>query len=172
MNLAPTSPDIGIQPHGHTARVINREASTALALGDVVCTSFGHGSVTYPATTIAEARLTPFAGVVRASGTGTGTKGYIGVVVDLGNSSGAAGTEVVVQFGGIVNAKVTATTAAVAFGAVLGIDDTAGEGFGNAAGATSTFPAAISLNTTNVAIGATSIVPCLVSHDLWYGADI
>ena len=172
MLLAPTSGDIGIQPHGHTARVINRESSTALAIGDVVCTSFGHTSATYPATTIAETRLTPFAGVVRASGTGTGTKGYIGVVVDLGNSAGAAGTEVVVQFGGIVNAKVTANTAAIDFGAVLGIDDTAGEGFGNAAGATSTYPAAISLNTTQITAGTTSTVPCLVAHDLWYGANI
>lgn len=171
MLLAPTSGDIGVQPHGHTARVINRSGG-ALVVGDVVVTSFAHSGVVYPATTTAETRLTPFSNVVKADGNASPiTKGYLGAVVDLGSANGANNTEVVVQFGGIVNAKVTATTAAIAFGENLGVSDGAGA-FGNAAATTSSYPAAVSLNTTNISIGATTIVPVLVVHDIWFGADI
>lgn len=169
MILAPTSGDIGVQPHGQVARVINRSGG-ALAVGDVVITSFAHASVTYPATTIAEGRLTPFSSVVKADGS-PALKGYLGAVVDVGNFAGADGTEVIVQFGGIVNAKVTAATAAIAFGANLGVTD-AGGTFGNADTTASTYPAAVSLNTTSIAIGATATVPVLVVHDIWFGADI
>jgi len=165
MFLAPTSGDIGVQPHGHTARVINRSGG-ALVVGDLVVTSFAHASVTYPATTIAQARLTPFANVVKADGSPV-TLGFLGAVVDVGSSSGANGTEVVVQFGGVCKVKTTAT-AAVSIGSVLGPSDTAGE-LTTGASTTSTYPAAISLQAL---ASGTAVIDVLLLSDLWFGADI
>ena len=142
MMLAPTNGPLGIQPHGHVARMINRH-SAALAVGDVVITSFAHSGVVFPATTVAQQSLTPFANVILAEGDQSAQRGYIGVVVDLGSESGAAGTEVMVQFGGIVRAKVTAT-ATVSIGTNLGVHDSNG-GFDTGGVAASTVPAAISL---------------------------
>lgn len=167
MILAPTNGPVGVQPHGHTARVINKAAS-ALAVGDVVVTSFAHSNAVYPATTVAQQSLTPFACVVLADGN-TSTPGYIGVVTELGSESGAVDSEVVVQFGGVVAAKVTATTANVVMGTVLSISDGAGA-FGNPAAATSTYPAAISLG--SVTAGNTTTVNVLVGSGLWFYADV
>lgn len=166
MLLAPTSGDVGIQPHGHVARVINRSGG-AVAIGDLVVTSFDHGSVVYPATTTAETRLTPFSSVKLADGSPV-TKGYLGAVVDLGSANGANGTEVVVQFGGIVKCKAT-STAAISIGSTLGVSDNAG-GLDTAAGTTSTYPAAVALE----ALGATStaVINVLLVHDIWFGSDI
>jgi hypothetical protein len=147
--------------------MVNR-AAAALAIGDVVVTSFAHTSAVYPATTVAQQSLTPFACVVLADGN-TSTPGYIGVVVDLGSEAGAIGTEVTVQFGGIVAAKVTATSAAVVMGTVLSISDGAGA-FGNAAAATSTYPAAISLG--GVDSGSTGTINVLVNSGIWFYADV
>jgi hypothetical protein len=167
MLFAPTAGPVGIQPHGHTARMVNKTAA-ALALGDVVVTSFTHTNAVYPPTTVAQQNLSPFACVIKADGN-SATPGYIGVVTELGSENGAAGSEVLVQFGGVASAFVTATTAAVAFGDAVGISDGAGA-FGNAAAATSTYPAAIALGT--VAIGATTKINVLMAHDIWYYADI
>lgn len=167
MLLAPTSGDIGVQPHGHTARVINRSGG-ALAIGDLVVTSFAHASVVYPATTTAETRLTPFSSVVKADGNASPvTKGYLGAVVDLGSVSGANGTEVVVQFGGIVKCKATAT-AAISIGTNLGVSDTAGE-LDTGGAATSTYPAAVALEAK---ASGTGVINVLLTHDIWFGADI
>lgn len=165
MLLAPTSGDIGVQPHGHTARVINRSGG-AVVIGDLVVTSFGHGSVVYPATTTAETRLTPFSSVVLADGSPV-TKGYLGAVVDLGSANGANGTEVVVQFGGIVKAKATAT-AAISIGTSLGVSDTAG-GLDTGGAATSTYPAAVALEAK---ASGTGVINVLLTHDIWFGADV
>ncbi len=142
MILAPTSGPLGIQPHGHVARMVNRHSAT-LAVGDVVITSFAHSGVVFPATTVAQQSLTPFSNVILAEGDQTAQRGYIGVVADLGSEAGAVGTEVLVQFGGIARAKVTAT-ATVSIGTSLGVHDSNG-GFDTGGVATSTVPAAISL---------------------------
>jgi len=165
MLLAPTSGDIGVQPHGQTARVINRSGG-ALAIGDLVVTSFAHASVVYPATTTAETRLTPFSSVVLADGSPV-AKGYLGAVVDLGSANGANGTEVVVQFGGIVKAKATAT-AAISIGTSLGVSDTAG-GLDTGGAATSTYPAAVALEAK---ASGTAVINVLLTHDIWFGADV
>lgn len=165
MLLAPTSGDVGIQPHGHVARVINRSGG-AVAIGDLVVTSFAHGSVVYPATTTAETRLTPFSSVTLADGSPV-TKGYLGAVVDLGSANGANGTEVVVQFGGIVKAKATAT-AAISIGTALGVSDTAG-GLDTGGAATSTYPAAVALEAK---ASGTGVINVLLTHDIWFGADV
>lgn len=165
MLLAPTSGDVGVQPHGHTARVINR-SGVALAIGDLVVTSFAHANVVYPATTTAETRLTPFSSVVKADGNPI-TKGYLGAVVDLGSTSGANGTEVVVQFGGIVKCKATAT-AAISIGTNLGVSDTAGE-LDTGGAATSTYPAALALEAKT---NGTGVINVLLSHGIWFGADV
>ena len=165
MLLAPTSGDIGVQPHGHTARVINRSGG-ALAIGDLVVTSFAHASVVYPATTTAETRLTPFSSVVKADGSPV-TKGYLGAVVDVGSAGGANGTEVVVQFGGIVKCKATAT-AAIIIGTGLGVSDTAGE-LDTGGSAASTYPAAVALEAKS---SGTGVINVLLAHDIWFGADV
>lgn len=165
MLLAPTSGDIGVQPHGHVARVINRSGG-ALAIGDLVVTSFAHASVVYPATTTAETRLTPFSSVKLADGSPV-TNGYLGAVVDLGSANGANGTEVVVQFGGIVKAKATAT-AAISIGTALGVSDTAG-GLDTGGAATSTYPAAVALEAK---ASGTAVINVLLTHDIWFGADV
>lgn len=142
MILAPTSGPIGIQPHGHVARMINRH-SAALALGDVVISSFNHTSAVYPPTTVAEQALSPFACVKLADGDAAATNGngahaqagYLGVVVDLGSESGAAGTEVLVQFGGICKASVNPDTNNAVLGSKLFVSDTAGQ-LTNAGGST------------------------------------
>jgi hypothetical protein len=167
MFLAPTSGDIGVQPHGHTARVINRSGG-ALVVGDLVVTSFAHASVTYPATTIAQARLTPFANVVKADGNAS-TPGYLGAVVDVGSSSGANNTEVVVQFGGAAKVKTTAT-GAVAIGSVLGIADASGALIDSTGAATSTYPAGIALQALGA--GNTAVIDVLLPSDIWLYADI
>lgn len=161
MFLAPTSGPIGIQPSGVQALMINKMASTALTVGDVVCASFNHSGAVWPPDStdpqsITNLRLSPFSCVVLADGDdATLNRGYFGVVIGLGQNSGAAGTEVVVQFGGVVYAKVLATTAAIVFGERLFLDDTAGR-FGNAAGSTlPDTPVAIALNA--VAVGTSTI---------------
>jgi hypothetical protein len=114
--------------------------SGALALGDVVITSFNHTSAAYSAAPASDAalRLSPFACVKKAEGdvgatSGNGAHaqaGYIGVVVGLGNFTGASNTEIDVQFGGICAAKVFANTNNVVLGSKLFLSDTAGR-FGN-----------------------------------------
>lgn len=167
MLLAPTSGDIGVQPHGHVARVINRSGG-AVVIGDLVVTSFGHGSVVYPATTTAETRLTPFSSVTLADGSPV-TNGYLGAVVDLGSANGANGTEVVVQFGGIVKAKATATSA-ISIGSPLGVSNTAGGLQCDSASAfASTYPAAVALEAK---ASGTGVINVLLAHDIWFGADV
>ena len=139
MILAPTSGPIGIWPHGHVARMVNRSGG-ALVLGDVVITSFNHTSAAYSAAPVDDAalRLSPFASVKKADGdadasAGNGAHaqaGYIGVVVGLGSFSGADATEVDVQFGGICSATVAANTNNVVVGSKLFLSNTAGR-FGN-----------------------------------------
>lgn len=165
MLFAPTNSDIGVQTHAQVARVINRSGG-ALAIGDLVVTSYAHSGVVYPATTIAETRLTPFANVVKADGSPV-TAGYLGAVVDLGSSSGANNTEVVVQFGGVCKVK-TKATAAVSIGSVLGCSDDAGE-LTTAASTASSYPAAVALQAL---ASGTSVINVLLVHDMWFGADI
>ena len=167
MILAPTSGPVGIQPHGHISRMVNKH-SAALAIGDVVVTSFAHTNAVFPATTVAQQSLTPFSCVIHADGNSS-TPGFIGVVIDLGSENGQIDSEVVVQFGGTVRAKVTATTANVVMGTVLSIGD-AGGVFGNPAAATSNYPAAISLG--SVTAGSTGTIEVLVNSALWYYADV
>jgi hypothetical protein len=144
------------------------KTSAALALGDVVVTSFAHTNAVYPPTTVAQQSLSPFACVIKPDGN-SATAGYIGVVVELGSESGAAGSEVLVQFGGIASAFVTATSNAINMGDALGVSD-AGGAFGNAAAATSTFPAAISLSA--VSSGTTTKVNVLMADNIWMFGDI
>ena len=136
MFLAPTSGPIGIQPHGTTAKVMNRHSS-AVAVGDVVITSFDHTSAAYSSAPDNDAalRLSPFSCVKLADGndgasSGDGTHsqaGYLGVVIGLGSQAGAAGTEIDVQFGGIAKANVNPDTNNAVLGSKLFLSDTAGQ---------------------------------------------
>ena len=165
MILAPTSGSIGMQPHGSQVRMINKSAA-ALAIGQVVTNSYAHTGFVYPATTVAESKLTPLACCTIALGTG-GKSGYLGVVVDLQSGAGAVGTEVIVQFGGVCKAKVTAT-AAVAFGSLLGIHDSTGV-FTTGGSTTSTLPAAVAME---VLASGTSLINVMVTPVIWFEAAI
>ena len=142
MIIAPTSGSIGMQPHGNSVACVNKHSAT-LVVGDVVITSFDHTDVVYPATTAAQSILSPFACVKLADGNAAASNGngahaqagYIGVVTDLTATLGVVGTSVVVQFGGIVKAKVNPTTNNAVIGSKLCLSDTAGE-LGNAGGST------------------------------------
>ena len=143
MILAPTSPQIGVQPHSSVARMVNKSGG-ALAIGDVVITSFNHTSSVYPATTTAEAYLSPFACVKKAEGDANGSSdngahancGILGVVVELGSYSGADNTEVVVQISGVCKASVNPASNNAVIGTKLFVSDTAGQ-FTNAGGSSS-----------------------------------
>lgn len=144
MIFAPTAGSYGFQVHGSVCRMKNAESSTALAVGDVVITSHAHTTYTFPPTTEAQALTSPFYNVIKAEGDQARHNGFVGVVVDVGQFAGAAGTEVLVQFGGTALAKVTAT-AAVSRGTKLVVSDTAGE-LDTGGGATGTVCAAVALD--------------------------
>jgi hypothetical protein len=169
MILAPTFGPIGIQPHGATAKVINRHSS-AVAVGDVVITSFAHTSAAYSTAPADDAalRLSPFSCVKLAEGDAGATSeagdhaqaGYLGVVIGLGNQAGAAGSEIDVQFGGIAAANCAATTNNIVLGSKLYLSDTAGR-FANAAGSTAPdTTCAISLGAVTAA--ATGVINVLL----------
>lgn len=169
MILAPTSGPIGIWPHGHVARMVNRSGG-ALVLGDVVITSFNHTSAAYSAAPLDDAalRLSPFASVKKADGdaaasSGNGAHaqaGYIGVVVGLGAFSGADATEVDVQFGGICSATVAANTNNVVLGSKLFLSDTAGR-FGNE-GDSSNPDTTVAISLGSVTAGGSSSINVLL----------
>jgi hypothetical protein len=143
MIFAPTAGSYGFQVHGSVCRMKNAESSAALAVGDVVITAHAANAYTFPPTTEAQALASPFYNVIKAEGDQALHNGFIGVVVDVGQFAGAAGTEVLVQFGGTALAKVTAA-AAVSRGTKLVVSDTAGE-FDTGGGATGTVCAAVAL---------------------------
>ena len=163
MILAPNNGPIGVQPHGTIARCINRDA-TAVVVGDVVVTSFGHSGAIYPpADTLASLELSPFSCVIRAEGDQASLRtGYVGVVVALSSStnSGATGQVVQVQFGGICSAKVRAASAtAVAMGNALSLSDTVGEfAIGDATASTNIAAVALGAVTANTQ----AIIPVLL----------
>ena len=169
MNFAPTSGPLGIWPHGHIARVVNRSGG-ALVLGDVVITSFNHTNAAYSTAPVDEAalRLSPFACVKKAAGNAGATSGngahaqagYIGVVVGLGSSSGADGTDVDVQFSGICSATVFANTNNVVLGSKLFLSDTAGR-FGNE-GDSSNPDTTVALSLGSVTAGGSSNINVLL----------
>lgn len=168
MIFAPNNGAIGVQPAGTKTRCINKSGG-ALALGDVVVTSFAHSGVLYPpADTVASLELSPFSCVVKADGS-PNTPGFIGVVTSLLSNAGADGTAVEVQYGGIASAKVGATGAAIAIGSALTVHDTAGQ-FGNGGASTATVGAAIALGAC--ADGSTATIPVLLSHNLYFGVAI
>jgi hypothetical protein len=169
MLFSPNNGPIGLQPVGTKVACINRQGS-ALAVGDVVITSFGHTEVVYPAAdTVASYSATPFASVVKADGNVNDQSGYIGVVTSLLANAGADDTAVEVQFGGVVAAKVTATTANVSIGTNLAPEDDAGT-LGNAAGVTTVYPAAISLG--SVTAGSEATINVLLNSALWFQRDM
>ena len=142
MILAPTSGPLGIQPHGTIARM--RVQGATVAIGDVVVTSHAHTTYTYPPTTTAEFNASPFCNVRPAEGDQALHNGFIGVVIGLSTEGvGTVGSDVLVQFGGVCKAKVTATVA-VSRGSALTVSNTAGE-FGNQDAATGTVAAAVAL---------------------------
>jgi len=132
MILSPTFGPVGIQPCGAVASMINKHCA-GVAIGDVVITSFNHTNAVYPPASsdpqsITNLRLSPFACIKLAEGdVATSNCGYIGAVVGLGSAAGASGTEVLVQFGGVVKANVKCDTAdTLALGGKLFLSDTAG----------------------------------------------
>lgn len=163
MIFAPTAGSYGFQVHGSVCRMKNAESSTALVVGDLVVTNVGNTSYTFPGTNDSQMAASPFANVVKAAGNEALHNGFIGVVVDVGQLAGAAGTEVLVQFGGTAIAKVTATSAVVR-GSRLLVSDTAGEFNPAAAQATGTNIAAIAL--APLASG-TSTIQVLLNPGLW-----
>jgi hypothetical protein len=167
MILAPTSGPIGIQPHGSTARMISRDGTNTLAVGTVVISSYGHSGVVYPPTTAAESELSVFAGVVMAEGDVATHNGFIGVVVDLLDGAGANGTYVMVQFGGPVKAKTTAS-AAISRGTPLGLHDSNG-GFDTGGAGTSIYPCAVALQTL---ASGTDTIWVLTTPTVYFRADV
>ena len=163
MFLAPTAGPIGIQPMGIQAIMINK-MTTSLTIGHVVQTSFNHTSAVYPPDSsdpqsITNLRLSPFSCVVLADGdAATLNRGYFGVVVGLGQNGGAAGTEVLVQFGGVALAKVNADTNAIVLGERLFLADTVGQLSNVGGSANPDTTVAIALNavtaaaTTNISV--------------------
>jgi hypothetical protein len=147
--------------------------SAALAVGDVVITSFGHTSAVYPATTIAQQSLSPFSCVKLADGNAADTNGdgshanggFVGVVSELGSESGAVGSEVVVQFGGVCRAKVNPSTNNAVIGSKLALSDTAGE-LTNAGGATTDTWCAVALETK--AAGSAGLINVVMKYDLFF----
>lgn len=137
MIIAPTLGPVGLQPAGVTTKMINRHGS-AVAIGDLVISSFAHTNVAFSTAPADDAalRLSPLSCVKLADGdasvatAGAGDHsqaGYLGVVVGLGNQNGATGTEIDVQFGGVVQATVIAdSSTAVTIGSKLYASDTAG----------------------------------------------
>lgn len=164
MIFAPTAGAYGFQPHGSICRMKNAESSAALAVGDVVVTSHAHTAYTFPPTNDSQAAASPFANVVKAEGDQALHNGFIGVVVDVGQLAGAAGTEVLVQFGGTALAKVTATTNNIVRGTRLTVSDTGGE-FDNGGNAAGTVCAAVSLSTLTA--GSTSTIQVLLQPGLY-----
>ena len=171
MILAPTNGPIGFQPHGSVARMVSRDGTNTLAVGDVVICSYGHTDAVYPPTTIAQQELSPFSSVIRATGASSNTaNGFIGVVIDLLDGAGANGTYVMVQFGGVVKAKATSDSAtAIARGNRLSIHDSNG-GFDRGGGAASTYPAAIALG--DLAANSTGTILVCMIPTMWFQADV
>lgn len=164
MIIAPTSGSIGMQLHGSQIRMINKSAAT-LAIGQAVTNSYAHTGFVYPATTVAESNLTPFACCTIALGaTATAKGGYIGVVIDLQTGAGAVGTEVLVQFGGIVKAKVTSGTTATAFGTPLTVHNTNG-GLDNGVAADATTGCAIALEAL---ASGTANINVMLTNAIWF----
>jgi len=168
MILGFNSGPIGIQPHGVKALCVNKHGS-ALAIGDVVITSFAHTNAIYPpADTVTSLRLSPFSCVKKADGdlAATGENGahaqagYVGVVTGLGQSAGADNTDVEVQFGGIANALCAAVTNNIVLGSKLYLSDTAGR-FGNAADSTAP-DTTVAVSLGSVTAAATGIIPVLL----------
>lgn len=171
MILAPTFGPIGIQPHGATAKVINRHSS-AVAVGDVVITSFAHTNAAFSTSPADDAalRLSPFSCVKLADGDlanggtaedgGHAQAGYLGVVIGLGGQSGAAGTEIDVQFGGVAAATTVATTNNIVLGSKLYLSDTAGR-LANAAGSTAP-DTSVAISLGAVTAGSTGTINVLL----------
>jgi hypothetical protein len=156
MILAPNNGAVGIQPVGTKARCINRQGS-ALAIGDVVVTSFGHSEYVYPPLdTVASLEGSPFSSVVKADGNDAALRtGFVGVVTSLLSNAGADDTYVEVQFGGICQAKVKGASAtAVAAGNALAIGNDAGV-FAIGDATDSTVCAAVALGTVTAATTST-----------------
>lgn len=159
MILAPNNGSVGIQPSGTKCRCINRQGS-ALAVGDVVVTSYAHSGALYPpADTVASLELSPLSCVVKADGSPTSSPGFVGVVTGLLSGAGADASYVEVQFGGIANAKVNASGASIDRGSGLVLSDTAGQ-FANAGGGTPTVGLAIALGAC--ADGSSATIPVIL----------
>ena len=168
MYLAFNNGPVGVQPHGIKTNCINKHGS-ALAIGDVVITSFAHTNAIYPPVdTVASLRLSPFSCVKKADGDQAASSengahaqaGYLGVVTGLGQSSGANDTEVEVQFGGIANALCAAVTNNIVLGSKLYVSDTAGR-FGNAADSTAP-DTTVAIALGSVTAAATGVISCLL----------
>lgn len=170
MILASNNGPLGIQPHGVKAVMINR-GYDPLVVGHVVVTSFAHANVAYPgAETAAGLRLSPFSCVQRASedpgttdyGSHSNT-GFIGVVTSLLGGNGAVGSEVEVQFGGIVNARVqpaSPNNAVIGTKLYLHNSATAGHFTNQTGSAAPDTTVAIALGSANHT--ATTIIPVLL----------
>jgi hypothetical protein len=122
MKFTPSANMLGVQPMSYTAQCVVRTAT--VAVGDVVATSFLHGSVVVDPS-LGYDPLYVFNSVAPADGNLANFNGYIGVVTSLAGTNGTVGKTVTVQFGGIVTAKVI-SSAALAIGALLEPGDTAG----------------------------------------------
>jgi hypothetical protein len=122
MIFTPSAGPLGAHPVNYTTKCVVRTAT--VAVGDVVATSFLHGSAVIDPS-LGYDPLYVFNCVAPADGDLTNFNGYIGVVTDLVGTSGAVGSTVTVQFGGIVTAKVIAS-GALTIGALLEPGDTAG----------------------------------------------
>jgi hypothetical protein len=141
-----------------------RVQSATVAIGDVVVTSHAHTTYTYPPTTTAEFNASPFCNVRPAEGDEALHNGFIGVVIGLSTENvGTVGSDVLVQFGGVCKAKVTATSA-VSRGTRLLVSDTAGAFDPATAQATGTNVAAVALEAL---ASGTAQIQVLVTSNLW-----
>lgn len=131
MIFTPMAGPLGAHPAPYITKCVARVAT--LAVGDVVVTSFLHSTPVLDPS-LGYDPLYVFNCVAPADGNLTNNNGYIGVVTDLNGTSGAVGSIVTVQFGGIVTAKVTPSTTLVP-GTILTPSD-AGATFVDGGGAT------------------------------------
>jgi hypothetical protein len=143
MIFTPSAGPLGAHPVNYTTKCVVRTAT--VSVNTVVCTSFLHSTpVVDPS--LGYDPLYVFNSVAPVEGDLTNNNGYVGVVTDLAGTSGAVGSIVTVQFGGITNARVT-SSAALAIGANLTASDTAGILTDTGGTATGTVPCAILMET-------------------------
>lgn len=168
MHFASINGPYGIQPASIQTRCVNK-AAVALAVGDVVVTSFVHaGVVTDPSEAGSPDYV--FNTVRLADGDETGNSGFIGVVSSLTAQGGGVDKVINVQFGGIINAAVSIVSGGtVLAGTPLGVTNTGGKFTNSGANTDATAVAAVLMQD---ATAATTVARVFVPLQYWTSSQI